>query len=204
MSQKTDELQTGAEAGAAVQTPEVAAPHETIEAAAAPEAFPEKSAPLKDPGLHFEGEVAEQLGLSRSALAGWRKNGALEKGRDWAFEKGRVHYTADGLERLRGLVAGDIPVPVQTRLREKRAALVDVRVTGFMLNPMMLWAEQPDGGRVKVRVRLARKFIQGMILSVRTLEPGLVVYEGPEPRWPKDPQFWRKFPDPARAGVGVE
>lgn len=202
MSQKTDEMETGAEQIAAIQAPAVAAPHETFEAGSAAGADPEKIEGLKGGAQHFEQEVAEQLGLSRQALAGWRKTGALEKGRDWVFERGRVHYTADGVERVRGLVAGDIPVPVQTRLREKRAALVDVRVAGFMLNPMMLWAEQAGGARVKVRVRLARKFVPGMIIGVRELEPGMGVYEGPEPRWPRDPQFWRQFPEPARAVAG--
>lgn len=144
--------------------------------------------------IYTEAALCEKLAVQRRRLAGWRKIGALQKGVDWYFGCGLVHYTEAGAEKAAGLISGAVALPVVEAVKKERAALVDARVTGFMVNPAMLWAESPKNERFKVRVRLARKFTLGMVLAVRVVEPGLAVYEGPEPRWAKDPQFWRRFP----------
>lgn len=165
-----------------------------------PVAEPGGKSPAPTAFEHFEPLVAEKLALSRKQMASWRKNGALLKGRDWDFAGGRVHYSDPGVDRLQKLVTGEIQVPVKAVLRSERAALMPVKVIGFVPNPTLLVAETEKGARVRVRVRLARHYVLGMVLEVRESTPELCIYEGPEPRWPRDPRFLRPFPTAEAVG----
>lgn len=146
----------------------------------------------------FESDVAAKLAISRKQLASWRKKTALVRGEHWEFREGRVCFSNAGVEKASRLITGEEKVPVLALLEKDRNGLEELTVVGHPVNPMMVICQRKNGDHVRVRVRLARVFVVGMVIACRQVEPEFYTYEGPAPRWGRDPRFLPKKQEGAR------
>lgn len=127
--------------------------------------------------MKTEKELAEELGIDRKMLAGWRKEG-LTGG--WEKNGNAIVYYPEGEHEIRNHLQRELMVQQLSDPLPAPDSPQDFKVTKIPLNPRMILSDE-----IRIKVRDNKNFLLGMTVRARPSRDNnnIWVMVGRCPRW---------------------
>ena len=129
--------------------------------------------------MKTEKELAEELGIDRKMLAGWRKDGTTSTS-CWIKVSNRIVYHPEGEHEVRNIIQRRLLVQELSDPLPAPDDPQDFKVTQIPRNPRMLLSDD-----IRIKVRDNKNFLLGMTVRARPSKDhnNIWVMVGRCPRW---------------------
>jgi hypothetical protein len=134
---------------------------------------------VEEKTMKTEKELANELGIDRKMLAGWRKDGIVATS-SWVKVSNQITYHEEGEHEVRNIVQRELCADELSEPLPEPDGPQELEITKIPLNPKLVMC-----GDVRVRVRENKNFLIGMKLNARPPATGEQVWVmvGRCPRW---------------------